>query len=386
MELHLTEQKDIVAFLGKAASRRASDIHMVPGRERVDVLLRIDGCLVKEGHMDKEEYALFLAALKKLCAVNPAEHRIPQDGRFIAGVQDRQVDFRVAFLPAVFAEKTTVRILDKLKITFDFKDIFVSQAEIDQVEDLLKYGHGLILVNGPTGSGKTTTLYSLIKRYVEKGLAVVTVEDPVEYVLKGTVQTQVDRGLGMTFPALLRSCLRADPDVVMAGEVPDTETMDILEKIAITGHICVSCLHTGNVAETIARLQQVSSSTYLLSASLLAVLNQVLLRKPCPNCKYAYTPQAREFELFGKAPKAVSFVKSKGCDICSHTGYKGRLAVYEMLCLDKQIKDAIMAGEPLGPVLAGKYRTFKEKAYDLVEQGLTTVEEVDRVFGFSLEA
>ncbi len=378
--------KSLNTIIMEAIESRASDIHLNPDQNGGEVKYRIDGKLKKISRFDSVfDFKKHVSRIKEMFHGDMEINLLPQDGKIIIKVNDKQYDLRVSVFPTVDGEKATLRILDKLNITFDYDRIFCLKEDLAEIKNIVSKPNGLVFVSGPTGSGKTTTLYSMVNDFAKReSCMVLSVEDPVEYNLEGVMQSQVDEKIGKTFPAMLRSTLRCDPDVIMAGEIRDEKTLELLIKIAVTGHYVLSALHTADIKGSLSRLMEISSHAYMLSASLLALVNQRLLRKPCKHCSKKYKPSDAEAKSFGvKNKKSLKFVDSVGCEKCHFTGYMGRVAIYEIMTLDKGIKDLIVEGDKkmIDSYIDENVITFSKKIGEYLEKGLTTVSEAGRVLG-----
>lgn len=328
------------SLIKEAVPSRASDIHIEPFEKTVRVRYRIDGELLERAEFSAEAYSAVCARLKIMSGMNIAERRIPQDGRINLSVSGREYDFRVSTLPTVFGEKFVIRILDKSSFRFTRSDLGFSDKENAVVDKMLSRPHGIVLLTGPTGCGKSTTLYSFLKELNRASVNIVTVEDPVEYTMPGINQTQVNPKANMTFAAALRSILRQDPDIIMIGEIRDEETAEIAVRSAITGHIVFSTLHTNDAPGAIARLIDMGVKDYLLGDALVGVIAQRLVKRLCPVCKKKGRTTAKEME-FLCIDKPVSIARPQGCQFCSHTGYKGRIAVHEVMYMNETMKNAV---------------------------------------------
>jgi len=373
-------------ILEDGVKRRASDILIEPFEKKVRVRFRIDGMLLETQNPPKNLHSSIVSRLKVMSMLNIAEHRLPQDGRFKAKLQGKEVDFRVSILPSSFGEKVAIRILDKTQATLDIDKLGFSKEVTEPLRRLSKLPHGMILVCGPTGSGKTTTLYSMVKLVDSSEKNIVTVEDPVEYQLEGINQVNVRQEVGLTFASALRAILRQDPNIIMIGEIRDLETVDIAIKSALTGHLVFSTLHTTTACGSIVRLVNMGIEPYMINSSLVCVVAQRLLRRICPNCKEEYTLSAEMIESMKLAlpdPKKAKFFRGKGCNRCLNLGYNGRVGIAEVLILSTAIREMILKGAQEHMI---KRQARKEGMNTLREDGLraalagqTTLEEVLRV-------
>ena len=325
------------AIIKEAIPFRASDIHIEPFEKIVKVRYRIDGDLQERADFPIDSYPAICARLKILSGLNIAERRIPQDGRINMVINGTEYDFRVSTLPTVYGEKFVVRILDKTSFKFTRAELGFTPEENAVVDKILSHPHGIVLLTGPTGCGKSTTLYSFLKEKNTSSVNIVTVEDPVEYTLPGVNQVQVNTKANLTFAASLRSILRQDPDVIMIGEIRDEETADIAIRASITGHLVFSTLHTNDAPGAFTRLVDMGVSNYLAKDALIGVIAQRLIKRLCPVCKKRYRTTAEEMKLLGLDEPATIY-KSSGCQFCNNTGYKGRIAIHEILYLDNNLK------------------------------------------------
>ena len=372
-------------ILEDGVKQKASDILIEPFSRKLRVRLRIDGVLHEEKAPPKNMHPSIVSRIKVMSDLNIAEHRLPQDGRFKLKLSGKEVDFRVSILPSSFGEKVAIRILDKSQATLNIEKLGFSPNIIADLEKVSKLPHGMILITGPTGSGKTTTLYSIMKFIDSPDKNIITVEDPVEFQLEGINQVTAHPEIGLTFASALRSILRQDPNVIMIGEIRDFETVDIAIKSALTGHLVISTLHTTTAAGAVVRLVNMGVEPYLINSSLVCVVAQRLVRKICTYCKEEH-PVKKEIldtlkiKLDVKSPK---FFRGKGCSHCFNTGYSGRTGIAEVLLLTSGVRELILsrAQEHLIKQQARKegMRTLREDGLTQALKGLTTIEEVLRV-------
>ena len=376
-------------LLFQALKLRASDIHLQPYADRLQVRMRIDGVLYDMEAIPKRAQEAITSRVKVMGKMDIAERRLPQDGRASIRIGDGDVDVRISTVPVTSGERVVFRILDKTTKVYTLDQIGLSQDNQRNIERYINYSHGIIFVTGPTGSGKTTTLYGCLDAINAPDLNILTIEDPVEYNLDGISQVQVNVKKGLTFANGLRSFLRQDPDVMMVGEVRDNETADIAIRAALTGHLVFSTVHTNDSASTITRLIDIGVEPYLVSSSLLLVIAQRLLRTVCPNCKELTTPdkqmlfQLEDLRLTPDRFPDGKIAVGKGCDECFHSGYSGRTAIYEVMPVDgavqKQIIDLATASEIKRGALERGLNTLRMDGVDKLLAGQTTPDEVLRV-------
>jgi len=374
----------IDSLIDQAIQLRASDIHIEPFEEEVRVRIRTDGVLQSTLNIPKRLHPALVARLKIMGGMNIAEKRMPQDGRIEINASTTQVDLRLSVMPTWYGEKVVCRLLDRKNFLIDKEKLGFTQENLDKFDDLLKSPHGLILVTGPTGSGKTTTLYTMLSELNKDTHNVITIEDPVEYMIKGINQTQVNTKAGLTFALGLRAILRQDPDIVMVGEIRDKETAEIAVRAAITGHLVLSTLHTNDAISAIVRLIDMDVDSYLLAASLVGIISQRLLRKICSSCKTPYYPTESEMKILGILDtENPVFQKGAGCSLCNHSGYKGRIPVHEILVLDKKHKSLIGSKASIEDIRVYSKRVGMNTLLDECIKHLyaenTTVDEAIRV-------
>jgi type IV pilus assembly protein PilB len=362
----------------------ASDIHIEPEPGRFRVRLRIDGVLYELMSSKIEMHAAVVSRLKVMANLDIAERRIPQDGRIQVHVEGRKVDLRFSSMPGIHGEKVVLRILDKSTAMLDLNTLGFAQAILDRFKSLLRRPHGLLLVCGPTGSGKTTTLYSAMTLLNAPEKNLITIEDPVEYQLDRINQNQVKEYIGLTFSRFLKHALRQDPDIIMVGEIRDRETAEIAIQASLTGHLVLSTLHTNDSPSAITRLLEMGIEPYLISSSLLASLAQRLVRTICPECKADYYPPKEVLQALGcNGDKQVRLSRGKGCSNCYDSGFKGRTGLYELFEMDEGLQSLILTN-PTIDVLHEYLRknghgTLKSMGYEKVLERVTTIEEVQRV-------
>ncbi|MEM0910887.1 MAG: type II secretion system ATPase GspE, partial [Pseudomonadota bacterium] len=331
--------KLINAMLGEAIKEGASDIHIETFENQLVVRFRIDGVLREILRPNRKMSSMLVSRIKVMAKLDIAEKRIPQDGRISLRIGGRAVDVRVSTMPSSHGERVVLRLLDKNNARLNLQDLGMTDINREHFADLIRKPHGIILVTGPTGSGKSTTLYAGLSEINSKDRNILTVEDPIEFDIAGIGQTQVNPRVDMTFARGLRAILRQDPDVVMVGEIRDIETAQISVQASLTGHLVLSTLHTNTAAGAITRLQDMGIEPFLLSSSLLAVMSQRLVRTLCPKCKTPQTPTAQELEILGDEHKASTIYLPAGCKECNFTGYRGRTGIHEMLIVDEKVRE-----------------------------------------------
>ena len=367
------------SIIKEAVPYRASDIHIEPFEKVVKVRYRIDGDLQERAEFPINSYSAICARIKIMAGLDIAERRVPQDGRINMIVGGKEFDFRVSTLPTVFGEKFVIRVLDKTSFRFTRSDLGFTENESILIDKMLAKPHGIILLTGPTGCGKSTTLYSFLKEVNSPAVNIVTVEDPVEYIMTGINQTQVNPKANMTFAAALRSILRQDPDVIMIGEMRDEETAEIAVRAAITGHIVFSTLHTNDATGAITRLEDMGVADYLVADALIGVIAQRLVKRLCPECKKKGKTKAKEMEILG-IDEPISICRPQGCQFCNGTGYKGRIAVHEIMYMNENMRSAVVRERNL-EVLRDLARqngmvTLWSSCKSLVEKGITSIQEL----------
>ncbi|MCF7887589.1 MAG: GspE/PulE family protein [Candidatus Omnitrophica bacterium] len=379
---------DLIVYT--ALKKRASDIHIEPHQDRLLVKYRIDGILHEEFSFPKKNQDAVIARLKIIASLDITESRVPQDGRFKVKFQDREIDFRVSSLPSHFGEKFVLRALDKGNLSVGLDKLGFSPGPLKLFKKSVEAPFGIILVTGPTGSGKSTTLYSVINQLNYPDKNIVTIEDPVEYQLEGITQIQVNPEIGLTFSEGLRSVLRQSPDIIMVGEIRDSETADIAIKASLTGELIFSTLHTNSAVGAITRLRDMGVERFLLASSLIASTAQRLVRRLCPRCNEEYNLDAKSIKRLGiedfcrSQNKKGKFYRAKGCPFCNHLGYKGRVGLLEVILLDDKIKEMIINGESEQDIVdysmqANNFISLKEDGLSKCLDGTTSLEEIIRV-------
>jgi|WetSurMetagenome_2_1015567.scaffolds.fasta_scaffold89333_1 type II secretion system protein E len=370
-------------LLVQAVKEGASDVHIEPFERELRVRYRIDGNMYLRVTPPKRYQGAIVSRIKIMSNLNIAEKRIPQDGRIQIKIADKPIDIRVSILPSNYGERVVMRLLDKSKGVVDLERLNLSERDFKSLSHIITRPNGIILVSGPTGSGKTTTLYSVLARLNQSDVTIITVEDPVEYTMHGINQVQVNEKAGLTFAVALRSILRQDPDIVLIGEIRDAETAQIATQASLTGHLVLSTIHTNSAPATITRLLDMGVEPYLIASSLICVMSQRLVRKLCNKCKEKYTPDPEMIEQLGltkeEAAKIV-FYRPKGCDECLNMGYRGRLAVFELMEVSDEIAKLIVQRADATVI---KRKALEEGMTPLasdgirqIKAGLTTIEEV----------
>ncbi|MGG3450848.1 GspE/PulE family protein [Domibacillus aminovorans] len=366
-----------------AMAEKASDIHIDPHETKVMVRLRVDGMLHVERQLPKHMQSMLIARIKILANLDITEHRIPQDGRIKTNIEFRPVDLRVSTLPTVYGEKIAMRILDLSSSLNDLNRLGFNKVNLQRVEKMLERPNGIVLITGPTGSGKSSTLYAGLNKLNKEEVNIITIEDPVEYQLEGVNQIQVNPNVGLTFAAGLRSILRQDPNIIMVGEIRDKETAEVAIRASLTGHLVLSTLHTNDSISSITRLIDMGVDSFLVASSVSGIVAQRLVRKVCRDCGREEEATKREIDIFGKRGLKIEKIKrGRGCASCNMTGYKGRIAIHEVLTVTEEMKRLILNEEPLSKL---KEAAQKQKTIFLlddgllkVRQGVTTTEEILR--------
>ncbi len=375
--------------INQALEVKASDIHFEPFRDNLKIRFRIDGVLHDVETVSKKLQPAITSRLKLMAKMNIAEMRLPQDGRIKVKDGQREIDIRVSSLPTIFGESIVLRLLNRDEVKLELESLGIAPDILERFDRLIRRPYGMILVTGPTGSGKTTTLYSVMNRINSPDKKIVTVEDPVEYQLEGINQLQVKSGIGLTFASALRTILRQDPDVILIGEIRDRETAEIAVQSALTGHLVFSTLHTNDAASAITRLQEMGVESYLISSCLLAIMAQRLVRKICPHCREEYDLPS---EFVAEAASALGVSEDEvprktwrgaGCPSCANTGYSGRTGIYELIEISEAIASLILNGENSSAISSRAQklgmRTLRQDGLARVLEGVTTLEEVMRV-------
>ncbi|WP_416825534.1 GspE/PulE family protein [Ectobacillus polymachus] len=367
-----------------ALQQKASDIHIDPQEKNIVIRYRVDGNLHTERVLPKYMQGMITARIKIMASMDITEQRVPQDGRIRFEYEYYQIDLRVSSLPTIFGEKLVLRLLDLGNSLNDITKLGFNSVNLQRFLGFIKNPHGIILITGPTGSGKSSTLYAALNKMNNEEVNIITIEDPVEYQLEGVNQIQVNPNTGMTFATGLRSILRQDPDIIMVGEIRDRETAEIAIRASLTGHLVLSTIHTNSAISTISRLLDMGVESFLLAAALSGIVSQRLIRRVCRDCKEEHEATDREKEIFASRGLTIDKVyRGKGCPACDMTGYKGRLAIHELLVVNEEVRNAIANGESFAHIrdLAVKNKTIflLDDGLLKVKQGFTTTEEVLQV-------
>ena len=369
------------SILAQAVRDKASDVHISPEKNYVQARFRIDGKLVEVPAPPKNLVIPLISRFKLLADMDIASSRIPQDGRFTMKLKEKEINIRASVLPTIYGENLVLRLLDTSEGIFSLKDLGMEERDRNKISEMIKRPYGMILSTGPTGSGKSTSLYSILKQINTSDVNIITLEDPVEYRMKGIRQVQLNQKAGMTFAGGLRSILRQDPDVIMVGEIRDAETATIAVQAAMTGHRVLSTVHTNDAAGAITRFLDMGIEPFLVATVMLASIAQRLVRRVCPSCKIPYDPPASALKQWGldKLEK-TNFMKGKGCTDCMNTGYKGRTGIYEVLIIDSMVQNLILNRSSSQKITqaaidAGKLLTLRRDAADKAVKGETTLEE-----------
>jgi type IV pilus assembly protein PilB len=371
-------------ILALAIKKGASDIHIEPQEKEVAVRFRIDGALQPMQVLAKKVQMGLISRLKILSKLDIAEKRLPQDGRISVRMEERPIDFRVSTIPSKWGEKICMRILDKSHTLLGLDKLILHQEALALVRDMIAQPYGIIYVTGPTGSGKTTTLYSALAELNDPDVNISTAEDPIEYDLPRINQVQAHKEIGLDFPRILRAFLRQDPDIILVGETRDKETAKIAVEAALTGHMVFTTLHTNDAAGAFTRLGEMGIEPFLMSSSTIGIIAQRLIRRLCQHCKEAYAPDEISLKYMGLRPEpAISFYRNKGCDQCAFTGYKGRVGVYEVLRMNAELRKLVAQAGSSEAVteaaIRGGMKTLKDYSVWLLQNGWSTMEEVLQV-------
>lgn len=388
--LDTSDEAPIIRFVNSLITQgykeRASDIHIEPFETEVVVRYRIDGILYEVLRPPRQAQASIVSRVKIMSGLNIAEKRLPQDGRFRVRIAGKDLDVRVSTLPTAFGERVVMRLLEQSSSVPSLENLGMDAGILEQTVRMIGKSHGIFLVTGPTGSGKTTTLYAALSRLNNQEKNIITVEDPIEYQLTGVGQIQVNPKINLTFAAGLRSILRQDPDVIMVGEIRDGETAEIAVQSALTGHMVFSTLHTNDAAGALTRLVEMGIEPFLAASSIVGILAQRLVRRICPDCRESYRPSAemlREMGLTQAVPADALFYRGKGCPRCMDIGYRGRTGIYELLTMDEEIRDLLLRNKDATGIKAAAVArgmlTLRDAGLAKALRGETTIEEVLRV-------
>lgn len=388
--LDSSDEAPIIRFvnglIARACRERASDIHLEPFETEMRVRYRIDGVLYEILKPPQKAQAAIISRLKIMSGLNIAEKRLPQDGRFRVRIAGRDVDIRVSSLPTAYGERLVLRLLEKSGSVIELSEVGLGDKLRQQIEQLILQPHGIFLVTGPTGSGKTTTLYAALSRLNDRSKNIITVEDPIEYQLNGVGQIQVNPKIELTFAAGLRSILRQDPDIIMVGEIRDSETAEIAVQSALTGHLVFSTLHTNDAAGALTRLLDMKIEPFLVSSAVNGILAQRLVRRLCPKCRTSYQPSdemIRHFDGLLHEQNDRQFFRSTGCETCQNIGYRGRTGIYELMIINDAIRELLMAGADASTIRQAAQKngmlTLRQAGLEKAREGETSLEEVLRV-------
>jgi len=373
-------------MLSQAVKARASDIHIEPSQNRIKIRYRVDGVLYDRLSPPKHIQSTLTSRIKIMAKMNIAEKRLPQDGRIEIRIADKNVDIRVSTIPTSFGERVVMRLLDKTNVLIEVSDLGMPENRLKEFDALIRSAHGIMLVTGPTGSGKTTTLYAALSTINRSDINIITIEDPVEYQIEGIGQIQVNPKIELTFAKGLRSIVRQDPDVILVGEIRDLETAEIAIQSALTGHLVFSTLHTNDASSAVTRLIDMGIESFLVTSSVLAILAQRLVRTICTDCREEYTPDKESLQSIGIDPDMAegrTFYRGKGCPSCLNTGYMGRTGIFELMMLDDRIKNLILKTSDANAIKRRAVEqgmvTLRQDGAQKVLNGITTIEEIFRV-------
>lgn len=378
--------KLVNVMLSQAVKDKASDIHIEPTQKGLKIRYRLDGILYDMISPQKQIQAALISRIKVMADMNIAEKRLPQDGRIEIRIGDKNIDIRVSTIPTAYGERVVLRLLDKTKIFISVTELGMPNERLGEFNELINAAHGIFLVTGPTGSGKTTTLYAALSQINSTDKNIITIEDPIEYQLEGVGQIQVNPKIDLTFSRGLRSIVRQDPDVILVGEIRDLETAEIAIQSALTGHLVFSTLHTNDAASAVTRLIDMGIEPFLITSSVIAILAQRLVRVICPLCKEAYTPDEQSLLKVGITPemlKGRSIYRGRGCPACLNTGYSGRTGIFELLLVNESIQNLILKTSDSNAITQKAVEngmvTLRQDGAQKVLKGITTIEEVFRV-------
>ncbi|MCM8809913.1 MAG: GspE/PulE family protein [Candidatus Omnitrophica bacterium] len=376
--------KLVNGILSEGISKKASDILIEPLENHILVRYKIDGVWTKGLELPKTVLLSLLTRIKVIANLNIAERRLPQEGRFKLKLKERFVDFRVSIIPSFLGEKVSIRILDRSQLTLEIEKLGFSEEVMTMLKNAVQKPHGMILVTGPTGCGKTTTLYSLINHVNKPEVNITTTEDPVEYEIFGINQININPNINLTFANSLRAILRQDPDIIMVGEIRDSETLDIAIKAALTGHLVLSTFHSMDAPGAITRLINMGAEPFLITSCIILIASQRLVRVLCPECKQPYEPNEKILKSLSlPLTREYTFYKPRGCERCLQRGYIGRIGICEVLLFSPEIKESILKQEPEAKIrIKAKklgMKTLRQDGVEKIINGLTSVEEVLRV-------
>ena len=385
--LDVSDEAPVIRFVNSLITQgykeRASDIHIEPFESELIVRYRIDGILYEALRPPHKSHAAIVSRLKIMAALNIAEKRLPQDGRFRVRITGKDVDVRVSTLPTAFGERVVLRLLDHGSQVLQLEDIGLSADLLRQLDVMIRKSHGIFLVTGPTGSGKTTTLYAALTRLNNREKNIITVEDPIEYQLPGVGQIQVNPKIDLTFANGLRSILRQDPDIIMVGEIRDAETAEIAVQSALTGHMVFSTLHTNDAAGALTRLVEMGIEPFLAASSIVGIIAQRLVRQICPHCRESYRPSPNLLADAGLPDDGALYYRGRGCERCLGLGYRGRSGIYELLPVEEETRELLLARKDAATIKAAAQRkgmkSLREAGLVKAAAGETTLEEVLRV-------
>ncbi len=373
-------------MLSRAVRDRASDVHIEPYQHSLTVRYRIDGVLYNAMDLPKRIQSPLASRIKIMAKLNIAEKRLPQDGRINIKIGDKNIDIRVSAIPIAFGERIVLRLLDKTDTAFKLIDLGIDKKRFNLFDDLIRSPYGIVLVTGPTGSGKTTTLYAALSTINNPEINIITIEDPIEYQIESIGQIQVNPKINLTFAKGLRSIVRQDPDVILVGEIRDLETAEIAIQSSLTGHLVFSTLHTNDAASAVTRLIDMGIEPFLVTSSIIAIIAQRLVRVLCPECKEAYIPNNESLAKIGMVngiPEGLKIYRKKGCPACMDTGYRGRTAIFEMMILNDNLKNLILKTSDTNQIGKEAVKlgmiTLLQDGVRKVLEGITTIEEIFRV-------
>lgn len=372
------------SLVKNAIKSRASDIHIEPFEKYVRVRYRIDGQLNEVLKSPKETLAALVTRIKILGNMNIAERRIPQDGRILMNIEEKDYDLRISIIPTVHGEKVVIRILDRGNFLKSKIQLGLDNDDLKKMDRIIKSPYGIILITGPTGSGKSTTLYTILNDLNKENTNIITVEDPVEYLMEGINQVSVNARAGLTFASGLRSILRQDPDVIMIGEIRDGETAEIAISSAITGHLVLSTIHTNDAASAVVRLSDMGIESYLVATSVSGVISQRLVRRICKHCKTSFEASSYEKKILGlESHEPLKLYKGQGCTYCNNSGYLGRMGVYEIMEITREIRESIILSKGIDDVkdisITNGMKTLRKSCEKLVYSGETTIDELIKI-------